>query len=302
MSKNSLPPFIDLLAFDAAAKHGTFTRAANELGVSQPAISRRVASLEADLGVLLFGRDTRPLSLTQAGQRLFEVLHSGLARLEAVVQDIRGQRSDKTITITAGPGFSSFWLIPRLPALCAAFPDQDLRIMSGDRAYEAPEGDVHIRFGAGHWPGQESLKILGEEVYVVCSPACLRGRAEPLGLEALKRERLLQLSDPSDRWFTWPSWFDAAGSRSQVRSRTMDFDSYALLIGAALAGQGLALCWSGLLEQYLSSGALVRVSAEAVKSSRGYCATYNKTIAPDSAIALLARHIGDLGTSSSARG
>lgn len=289
-----LPPFIDLLAFDAAARHGTFTRAAQDLGVSQPAISRRVAALEADLGLQLFLRDTRPLTLTETGQKLFEVLHTGLSRLEAIVQDIRSHRSGKTITITAGPGFSSFWLLPRLPELCAAFPDHDLRLMSGDRAYEAPEGDLHIRFGDGNWPGQESLKILGEEVYAVCSPAYLQGREAPLNLESLKRERLLQLSDSSDRWFTWQSWFMTTGSKSEARPRTIDFDSYSLLIGAAVAGQGIALCWSGLLEQYLRSGALVRVSAEAVKSSRGYFATYDKSIGPDATIARLAHRIGSL--------
>lgn len=292
-----IPSFIDLLAFDAAAKQGTFTRAARDLGVSQPAISRRVAALEAELGVQLFTRESRPLALTENGQRLFDVLHSGLARLEAVIQEIRLQKNERAITVTAGPGFSSFWLIPRLPELCAAFPEYDLRITSGDRAYEAPEGDVHIRFGDGQWVGQESLKILGEEVYAVCSPTCLRGRDAPLGLDVLMRERLLELSDPSDRWYTWPSWFSAAGVRSDERSRTIHFDSYALLIAAALAGHGIALCWSGLLEPYLRSGALVRVSVEAVKSSRGYYATYSKAIQAESPIARLAHFIGSLGAS-----
>lgn len=290
----TLPPFIDLLAFDAVARHGTFTRAATALDVSQPAISRRVASLEEELGVQLFLRSSRPLTLTPEGQRLFDVLRSSLSRLEVVVQDIRSRRGEKTITITAGPGFSSFWLLPRLPELCAAFPDNDLRIMSGDRAFEATEGDLHIRFGDGHWPGQESLKILGEEVYAVCSPALLGGRSAPLTLESLKRERLLQLSDPADRWYTWQSWFMATGSTLKFRPRTIDFDSYSLLIGAAVAGQGIALCWSGLLEQYLQSGSLVRVSAESVKSSRGYFATYDKEIEAHSAIARVAQHIGNL--------
>lgn len=289
-----LPAFIDLLAFDAAARNGTFTRAAKDLAVSQPAISRRVAALEADLGVPLFLRDTRPLTLTDAGQRLFEVLRSGLSRLETVVQDIRSRRNEKTLTVTAGPGFSAFWLIPRLPELCAAFPAHDLRIMSGDRAYEAPEGDLHIRFGDSHWPGQEAVKILGEEVYAVCSPVYLQGRSAPLALEALKRERLLQLADPLDRWYTWQSWCIAAGSPTATGLRTLDFDSYSLLIGAALAGQGIALCWSGLLDSHLRSGALVQVSAEAVKSTRGYYATYAQTTAPDAAVARLAHRMAGM--------
>lgn len=291
----NLPAFINLLAFDAAARHGTFTKAARELDVSQPAMSRRVAALEEDLGVKLFLRDTRPLTLTETGQRLFEVLHSGLSRLETLVEDIRNQRSGKALTITAGPGFSSFWLIPRLPSLCAAFPDYNLRIMSGDHSYDDPDGDVHIRFGEGHWSGEKAQKILGEEVYAVCSPSYLQGRGAPLPLEQLKLERLLELSGPVDRWYTWGSWFKAAGSAARERPRTIGFDSYSLLIGAALGGQGVALCWAGLLDQYLQSGALVRVSLEAVKSDRGYYASYVATVSSDSVVAQLARMVCSVG-------
>lgn len=294
MSK-TLPPFIDLLAFDAAARHGTFTRAAADLRVSQPAISRRVASLEADLGVQLFLRETRPLTLTETGQRLFEVLHSGLSRLEAVVQDIRSRRTSKAITLTADPGFLAFWLLPRLPELSAEFPNYDLRLMSGARSYEAAEGDLHIRFGDGHWPGMESLKILGEDVYAVCSASYLQGRAVPLDLKALKKERLLQLSDPMDRWFTWKSWFKAVGSPLETRPPTYDFDSYSLAVGAALAGHGIALCWSGLLDPYLENGSLIRVSKEAARSSRGYYAVYAQSQSQDGTIARLAQKIGSLG-------
>lgn len=293
----NLPPFIDLLAFDAAARHGTFTRAAQELGISQPAISRRVAALEVNLGVKLFLRDTRPLTLTETGQRLFEVLHSGLSRLDALVKDIRSKVSDNVITLTAGSGFSSFWLLPRLPSLCAAFPQYNLRIMSGDRAYDAGEGELHIRFGDGNWPGQQSLKILGEEVYAVCSPSYLRGRTAPLPLEELQKEHLLELSnpaDPLDRWYTWSSWFKTVGAATHVHPRTTDFDNYSLLVSAALGGHGVALCWAGLLDAYLESGALVRASLEAAKSTRGYYASYGASQGPDSVIAQLARMVGGI--------
>lgn len=293
--REELPPFIDLLAFDAAARHGTFTRAAVDLRVSQPAISRRVAALEENLGVQLFLRETRPLTLTDSGQRLFEVLRSSISRLDAVVQDIRNRRTSKVITITAEPGFLAFWLIPRLPELSVEFPDSDLRMMSGGRAYDATEGDLHIRFGDGQWPGMESLKVLGEDVYAVCSPAYLQGKSGPFSLAAMKKERLLQLSDPLDRWFTWKSWFRAVGSTMDARPQTYDFDSYALVVGAALAGQGIALCWSGLLDSYLESGALVRVSKEAARSTRGYHAIYAQSLSHDDVIVRLAQRISSLG-------
>ena len=284
-----LPPFIDLIAFDAAARHGTFTRAARDLNVSQPAISRRVAALEADLGVSLFSRDTKPLRLTADGQQLFDVLRSGLSRLEAAVQDIRARKNGQALTIAAGPGFLSFWLIPRLPALRLAFPDVDLRIMTGDQAGTATYADIHIRFGSGNWPGVNAGKILGEEVYAVCSPLYLQDRPTPLTLDDLKRAKLLQLSDTLERWYEWRSWFDALGTPVTARLDAIDFDSYAHLIGAALAGQGVALCWSGLLDEYLLSGALLRVSDETMTSSRGYHATYLAESSPDSTVLRIAK-------------
>lgn len=286
---SALPAFIDLLAFDAAARHGSFTRAAAALNVSQPAISRRVGALEADLGVRLFSRETKPMQLTPDGLQLFEVLRSGLSRLETLVQEIRGRHHNRAFTIAAGPGFLTFWLIPRLPELRAAFPALDLRIMTGDQSDAAIVADIHIRFGEGGWPGVETRSILGESVYAVCNPVYLQGRKAPIGIEALKHERLLQLSDYKERWYEWRSWFEALDSPAAGPLNTFDFDSYALLIGAALAGQGIALCWEGLLDRYLENGSLMRISDEALASSRGYHATFRLGAAKDETARQVAR-------------
>jgi len=129
---SKLPSFSSLLAFDAAARHNSFTKAANDLNVSQPAISRRVSLLEDDLGVKLFDRSTKPMTITPTGDELFDILSSGLSRLEAKVDDIRSRSSNRKFTIIAFPGFLSYWLIPRLPYLRASFPDIDLRIITSD--------------------------------------------------------------------------------------------------------------------------------------------------------------------------
>lgn len=280
----TLPPLADLLAFDAAARHGTFTRAAGELNVSQPAISRRVAALEDDLGVLLFDRRTKPMRLTAEGEMLFDVLRSGLSRLEATLLVIRNRRSEKGLTIAAGPGFLSFWLIPRLPKLAAAFPEIKLRIMTGDDAELLSSADVLIHFGDGAVPGTKSLRLLGEAVYPVCSPAYLGGKSVPMSLAEITEAQLLQLEHRGERWYDWSSWIQAAGAVGAPVPRVTAFDSYALLIGAALAGQGIALCWAGLLDRYLESGALVRVSDLMVTSNRGYHATCAPDHADDSVV------------------
>jgi DNA-binding transcriptional LysR family regulator len=285
--KSVLPHFTDLLAFDAVTRHGTFTRAARDLNVSQPAIGRRVAALEADLGALLFSRDTKPLRLTPAGQKLFDVLRSGLSRLEATVTEIRKQQDGAQLSIAAAAGFLSFWLVPRLAELSASFPKCELRLMTGDQMGEGPQADVHVRFGSGRWPGADAVKIIGEEVFAACSPMFLQGRSAPLDVDTLKQAKLLQLSDGLERWYDWQSWFEAAGTATNLRLNTIDFDSYSLLISAALAGQGIALCWSGLLDHYLSTGALLRVSSETVASARGYYATCRQGTEPESTVGRL---------------
>lgn len=284
MMRSVLPPLGDLLAFDAAARHGSFTRAARDLNVTQPAISRRVAALEADLGVTLFGRETKPLRLTPPGQMLFDVLRSGLSRLEATVSQIRRMQGGDRLTIAAAPGFLTYWLLPRLPELTAAFPDHELRLMTGDQSHDLPEADIHVRFGDGAWPGVEAVRILSEEVFAVCSPLLLPELAPP-GPERLKRARLLQLSDRLDRRYDWQNWFRAVETEPPARPNTIIFDDYSLLVSAALAGQGVALCWSGLLDQHLRTGALVRVSEEAVASERGYFATFPAGTAQESLVA-----------------
>lgn len=295
-----LPPFGDLLAFDAAARHGSFTRAARDLNVSQPAISRRVAALEADLGVLLFSRESKPLRLTVEGQGLFDVLRSGLSRLEATVIAIRRQRSERRLTIAAAPGFLSYWLVPRLSELAATFPDYDLRLVTGDQAGAMPEADVHVRFGDGKWPGVEAIRILDEQVYAVCSPFFLEGQERPLALNQLAKSRLLQLSATPEQRYDWQSWFHALGVDAPRKLNAIDFDDYSLLVSAALAGQGIALCWSGLLDAFLQTGALVRVSKEEVHSQRGYFATFVDGTLSRSAVVRLAKWLGDQGNASGA--
>lgn len=290
-----LPPFIDLLAFDFAARHGSFTRAARDLNVSQPAISRRVAALEADLRVLLFSRDTKPLRLTPMGQQLFDVLRSGLSRLEATVTEMRKLPEGKKLTLAAAPGFLAYWLVPRLSELAASFPDHELRLVTGDQSSYVPEADLHVRFGNGDWPSVRAVKILGEEVFAVCSPGFFSGSQTFLNLDDLKISRLLQLTDGLERGYDWQSWFEAVGTSIPKKLETIDFDNYNLLVGAALAGQGIALCWSGLLDQYLETGALVQVSRETLVSDRGYFATY-PSMSERSEVERLAAWLGEHGT------
>ena len=286
-----LPSFADLLAFDAVARVGTLTRAAKELNVSQPAISRRLASLESDLGKPLFNRNTKPLTLTATGLELFDVLRSGLSRLESAVERIRSTPGVDTVTLSAGSGLTAYWLIPRLPAMQAAFPELRLRIIS--QSHENQEdsgGDLQIRFGGGIWRGMTSLLLFQERVFPVASPMYLRQRPVPWALADISGEALLDMKVNQQPWFDWRSWLAAVRAPAADDARILYFDSYPLVVGAALAGQGICLAWSGLLEQFLGSGALVRVSDRTAESStRGYFITYPQDLRPEAHAPRIAR-------------
>ena len=141
-----LPPFSGLTAFYAAVRHGTLTGAARELNVSQPAVSRRIAALEADLGCHLFDRSHKPARLTQQGREMMRALRSGFGQIEAAADQIRRSDGKQVVTVTGPAGFVGFWLIPRLGGLEAAFPEVTIRIISqeyGDpeRPGDGPRGE-----------------------------------------------------------------------------------------------------------------------------------------------------------------
>ncbi len=279
-----LPTFSSLLAFDAVARHGTLTSAAVELNVSQPAVSRRLAMLESDLGCSLFDRGSRPLAMTEKGETLFEVLRSGLSRLEVVVERLRSQADQRMIDISAGSGFANFALIPRLDAMQAAFPDLTIRVISQSHSEDETVGDLQVRFGDGDWPGIDAVKVFGEEVFPVCSPLFLKGGAAPRSIEELLDCRLLRNRMERQPWYEWESWLEAVGVRDRSKLQTLDFDSYALIINAALAGQGVCLCWSGLAHNFLDSGALLRLTDLSATASRGYFVTCRSDLPASSPI------------------
>jgi DNA-binding transcriptional LysR family regulator len=285
-----LPSFSSLLAFDAVARHGTLTRAAVELNVSQPAVSRRIAALEADLGRPLLDRRTKPLSLNKDGTELYEVLRSSLGRLEAVVERLRRGSDLDTVTINAGAGLTAYWLIPRLPQIEAAFPKLKLRIVSQSHDREEDvTGDLQVRFGDGKWPRTTATKLWAEEVFPVCSPLHLGRRKPPLTLEQLKSAHLLDMKVTKQTWYDWGSWFEAVGAPIRAPLRAVHFDSYPLVVDAALAGHGVCLCWDGLLDRFLESGSLVRLSPLSATSARGYFVTHDPGLPSDAPARAVAR-------------
>lgn len=293
-----LPHLSSLVAFEATARLVSFTAAARALNVTQPSISRRIARLEADLGVELVSRRTKPLQLTDPGARLHEALRQGFGRIEAVVEEIRGDTDRSRIEISAGPGFASFWLIPHFTDLQASFPGRNIRILTLTHRDDTAAGDIQIRFGDGRWPGYRVLRIMGEEVFAVASPVLIAPDTSPRLIAEIAGMRLLQLQGASQPWYDWKTWFAALGVKPRQKLKLVEFDSYPLLVTAALAGQGIALCWGGLLDTFLDTGALIRIVERSVTSTRGYYVTHREDVPEASPIRGIADWIAAAATRS----
>lgn len=263
-----LPPFSGLTAFYAAARHGTLTAAAEELNVSQPAVSRRIATLEADLGCSLFDRTHKPARMTQQGKDLLQALHGGFGQIETAVIRLREAAEKRIVTVSAPSGLVGFWLIPKLGELEDAFPDVTIRIISQEYGEAARPGDVVIRFGLP--VGGDEVRLLGDEVFPVVSPLYLARRGMSAAHHDLGAMTLLTMEAARSQWHDWPSWFQAAGEVMPRGARVLDFTSYAMLVSAALAGQGVCLCWDGVLDGLLETGAMVRLEGHSAHSARGY--------------------------------
>ncbi len=267
-----LPAFSGLTAFYAAARHGTLTAAAQELNVSQPAVSRRIAALEVDLGCELFDRSHKPARITQHGRDLLKALHGGFGQIENAVSQIRQKAGTRLVTISAPSGFVGFWLIPHLGELEDAFPDLTVRIISREYGETQRPGDILIRFGLPDTGGQGEIRLLGDDVYPVASPLYLTRRKMSSGQYDISQMTLLTMEAARSHWHDWPGWFENAGQVMPRKVRTLDFSSYAMVVNAGLAGQGICLCWDGVLDSFLETGALVRLRGPAVISARGYFA------------------------------
>ncbi|MBE1283576.1 MAG: LysR family transcriptional regulator [Rhodobacteraceae bacterium] len=265
-----LPSFSGLTAFYAAARHGTLTAAAQELNVSQPAVSRRIAALEADLGCNLFDRSRKPVRMTQFGRDLLRALHGGFGQIETAVAQIRQAAQTRVVTVTAPSGFVAFWLIPRLGELEDAFPELSIRIISQEYGEAARPGDVVIRFGLSSEGVAEEARLLGEEVFPVASPLYLDRRGIDPARPDLSHSTLLTMEAARTHWHDWPSWFEETGQAMPKTAKVLDFSSYSMVVNAGLAGQGVCLCWDGVLDSFLETGAMVRLGGVGAISARGY--------------------------------
>lgn len=274
MAKYRLPPLDLVHTFEAVARHRSFTLAADELCLTQSAVSRQIKVLEETIGLRLFRRLHRAIEVTAEGQRLFDAVTRGLDEISGCLAALGAAAKSPQITVSASVAFAWFWLMPRLERFGVLQPDVDLRVLATDQPVLPGTGDVDVAilFGAGQWEGLESHLLFGEQVYPVCSPAYLRDHPLLHRPEDLLDQTLLHLEygKPSFGGVDWRTWLVRQGVSGQPVRRGLRFNSYPMVLEAAQAGQGVALGWSYVTDPLLADGRLVCPVDCRVETQDGY--------------------------------
>ena len=257
-----LPPLNALRAFEAAARHMSFTKAAEELTVTPAAVSQQVRTLEDHLGIALFRRGNRSLLLTDAAQSFLPSVRDGFERFHDALERLQSANGGGKLTVSVAPSFASKWLVPRLGEFGERHPEIDVWLSSAmalvDFAKE--EVDVAIRYGAGHYPGLDVVRLLSEYVFPVCAPKLLdAGHAlnEP---DDLCDFTLLHDDGPEEDESCpdWTMWLKAAAVECVDGMRGPRFNQSSLVLEAAVAGRGVALAKSALAANDMAEGRLVK--------------------------------------------
>jgi len=256
-----LPSLESLRIFAVAARHMSFTKAADELHLTQSAISHRVRALEEELSVPLFNRLTRRLELTRAGEALAQRVNQAVADIARAVAELNPTNDALRLTVTMGPSVASRLLVPRLPQFLAQNPDIEFQLISDPRLFDlrAASVDLAIRFGRGTYRGYAVTKLMPDYVFPVCSPGFLKQHGPVGTIEALLELPLLHdSSTESDGsgsdWRSWLAHLDRPEARCHDGQR---FSDARLVIEAAVHGLGIALARASLVADHIANGALV---------------------------------------------
>lgn len=265
-------PLNALNAFEVAARHESFSKAAEELNVTPAAVSQQIRMLEELLGVQLFHRLNRGLALTGAGKSGLQKLQHGFQSVNEAVQQIRAEPSADSLDVWMAPSFASKWLMPRMHRFVEEHPSIDLRVSASgdlvDTNVSAPslseeilrkhDIDVAIRFGSGNYPGCRVEKLMNVTSLPMCSPALLNDELRPLRTpEDLVKHTLLHDETPYEGRPDWSSWLEAVGATQVDGTRGMRFNRVSLALAAAVESQGVVLTLEQLAANDLEMGRLV---------------------------------------------
>ena len=253
-----------LFVFEVCGRLLSFTRAAEELGVSQPAVSLAIRQLEEALGFSLFHRQHRRIRLTEAGERLYAEVSSSLSAILKTVKDLKRRQPSGLVTLSVSTAYANYWVMPRLGSLRKAHPGIDLRLQVVDRDTDLEDENVSlgIRRGRDNWSGYQAAPIAREELYAVASTGYLARHPMPETTDELAQQTLIHLEEPYRPRPTWQNWFEAMGTHYEDSGEGLRLNDYALVLQAAIAGEGIAIGWRHVVESLFTAGLLKPAFAE----------------------------------------
>ena len=260
-----------LMVMEAAVRHRGFSLAAKELNLSQPAVSRHIATLEGRLGCQLFHRDHNKITPTEDGQKLADSVALGFSHIDAVWQEITSQTDDNSVVLACSYGFADQWLMPRFSDLRAAMKGAQVRVVTSDRLEDIDfrRIDAAVVWDLTQTPDRPAIPLIRDETFPVCSPEFLEqyrsrfdcnqaGEEYQIDLAQLAPEDFLHFAVGNSGFQTWSSWFTCAGLSLPDFGQPTPYDAYPFLLRAVLTGEGIALGWRGLVDVLLDSGKIIR--------------------------------------------
>ena len=263
-----LPPMNTLRAFEAAARLLSFTLAAEELHVTQAAVSHQIKTLEQALGVRLFRRLNRAIRLTEEGQQFVSEVRKALSHLATAVEKLAAPDAGGPLTVSVLPSFASKWLVPRLGRFGERHPQIDVRIEATNvlTDFQRDDVDMVVRYGMGNYEGLVSVRLMTEDIFPVCSPALLQGPKALRCPEDLRHHTLLH----DDAHVDWAMWLLASGVKGVDPRQGPYLTDSALVIQAAVEGQGVALARGALAAGDIAAGRLVKPFDIAIPTEYAY--------------------------------
>ncbi len=262
-----------LRLFNEIARHGSLSATGRVLGLSQPAISYQIRQLEAAFGVPLLHRRHRGVALTREGKQLLDIVARSVSDIDALVDRLRQPVRRPSFRLSTDYAFATLWLIPRMQSIRALHPDIDIQIVSTQRLAPdwAEQAEIAVAFGSRTEFGQDGRMMMPERVVPVCAPALLERTGT--GDTLLATAPLVHLEAlGASPWFDWPGYLSKAGIQRPVAAAGGDtsFNTYSMVVQAALGGQGLALGWLGLVDSQIATGLLAAAGPEITAEDRGY--------------------------------
>jgi DNA-binding transcriptional LysR family regulator len=268
-----------LIVFEAAARHGSFTKAAAELNVQQPAVSAAIKKLENSLGVMMFHRNHRKVELTKAGERLFADVSIGLDHILSSARSIHRRGMNDHVTLSVSTAFAHYWMVPRLQGLHDLHPGVDLRLQTSDREpdIDAEGISLAIRRGNGKWPGVYSALIAPEVIYPIASPQVMSMAVNLKTIPNLLHERLIHLEEPVRERPMWEHWFAHHGVTGHTPETGLRLNDYALVLQAAMTGEGFAFGWQHVTKPLIDKGILAAKLEWSWVTGSGFYLVWSKT-------------------------